>query len=223
LAKNGSSETVAVIGLGRFGQAVAEALLELGHDVIGIDADAHRVQELATILPHVVQADCTNAKAIEDLGIAEVDHAVVAIGSDLEASVMTVMALTEAGVRDIWAKALTARHGAILTRLGVHHVSFPEADQGRRIAHLINGQLHDFLMLSDDFAVASMLVPANLVGRPLVDLGIRAKHGITIIGFKSSGQPFQYATPETVLPDGVEIIVSGHVSAVRSFSGEFAS
>lgn len=220
MAKNGRNEHIAVIGLGRFGLAVAETLIDHGHQVIGIDSNAARVHELSDLLPHLVQADCTSRAAIDDLGLADVDHAVVAIGSDLEASLMTVMSLVEAGVTDIWAKAMTERHGAMLTRLGAQHVSFPEADQGRRVAHLIDGQLRDFLLLSDDFAVAAMQVPAAIVGKSLTELKLRAEKGITIIGYKRRGEPFRYAEADTVLTDCEEIIISGHATAVRRFSDQ---
>lgn len=220
MARNGRNEHIAVIGLGRFGLAVAETLIEHGHQVIGIDCNAERVRELADRLPHIVQADCTSRAAIDDLGLADVDHAVVAMGGDLEASVMTVMSLVEAGVTDIWAKAMTERHGAILTRLGAQHISYPEADQGRRVAHLIDGQLRDFLLLSDDFAVAAMQVPAAIVGKTLSELKLRADKGITIIGYKRRGEPFRYAEADTVLTDCEEIIISGHSTAVRRFSDQ---
>lgn len=220
MARNGRNEHIAVIGLGRFGLAVAETLIDHGHQVIAIDSNAARVRELADRLPHLVQADCTSRAAIDDLGLADVDHAVVAMGGDLEASVMTVMSLVEAGVTDIWAKAMTERHGAILTRLGAQHISYPEADQGRRVAHLIDGQLRDFLLLSDDFAVAAMQVPAAIVGKTLAELKLRAEKGITIIGYKRRGEPFRYAEADTVLTDCEEIIVSGHATAVRRFSDQ---
>jgi trk system potassium uptake protein len=218
LARNGTNEYIAVIGLGRFGLSVAETLVGHGHEVIAIDSDPALVQSLSSRLPHIVVADCSDRAAVDDLGLSQVDHAVVAIGADMEASVLTVMTLLEAGVTDIWAKATNERHGAILTRLGAHHVSYPEADQGRRVAHLIDGQLSDFLLLSDDFAVAAMPVPPGMAGKTLTELGLRAKQGITVIGFKRKGEPFRYAEADTMLSDCEEIVVSGSADAVRRFS-----
>lgn len=218
MARNGTNEFIAVIGLGRFGLSVAESLVGHGHEVIAIDSDPALVQALSNRLPHIVVADCTDRAAVDDLGLAQVDHAVVAIGADMEASVLTVMTLLEAGVTDIWAKATNERHGAILTRLGAHHVSYPEADQGRRVAHLIDGQLSEFLLLSDDFAVAALPVPPGMAGKTLTELGLRAKQGITVIGFKRKGEPFRYAEADTVLSDCEEIVVSGSADAVRRFS-----
>lgn len=218
MARNSTNEYIAVIGLGRFGLSVAEALVGHGHEVIAIDSDPALVQALSNRVPHIVAADCTDRSAVDDLGLSEVDHAVVAIGTDMEASVLTVMTLLEAGVTDIWAKATNERHGAILTRLGAHHVSYPESDQGRRVAHLINGQLNEFLLLSDDFAVAAMPVPPGMAGKTLTELGLRAKQGITVIGFKRKGEPFRYAEADTMLSDCEEIVISGSAEAVRRFS-----
>jgi trk system potassium uptake protein TrkA len=134
-----TKKSVAVIGLGRFGEAVAVRLVELGHEVVGIDEDAAIVQKLADDLPHVVRADSTECEALRALGVNEVDYAVVAIGSDLEGSMLTVLALTEIGVKDIWAKASTRRHGLILERLGVTKLVYPEADMGRALAEQLCG------------------------------------------------------------------------------------
>lgn len=138
-AKNAEKKSVAVIGLGRFGEAVALRLVALGHEVIGIDGNADIVQKLADDLPHVVQADSTEAEALRALGVNEVDYAVVAIGSSLEGSVLSVLALQELGITDIWAKASTRQHGLILSRLGVSKVVFPEADMGRALAEQLCG------------------------------------------------------------------------------------
>jgi trk system potassium uptake protein len=133
--KAAEKKTVAVIGLGRFGEAVALRLVALGHEVVCIDEDVQIVQRLADSLPHVVCADSTDADALMALGVNEVDYAVVAIGADLEGSMLTVLALTELGVKDIWAKASTRRHGVILERLGVTKVVYPEADMGFALAN----------------------------------------------------------------------------------------
>jgi trk system potassium uptake protein len=132
--KAAEKKSVAVIGLGRFGTAVARRLVELGHEVVGIDGSPEIVQKLADDLPHVVQADSTEVEALQALGVNEVDFAVVAIGESLENSVLSVLALHELGIREIWAKASTKQHGLILTRLGVTKVVFPEADMGRALA-----------------------------------------------------------------------------------------
>ena len=121
-------DSVVVIGLGRFGGAVAKSLMSLGHDVMGIDRDAEPVQAWADRLTHAVQADATQVMVMRQLGVADFRHAIVGIGDNLAASLMTLMALTELGVADIWVKALTEEHGKIAQRMGAHHVVYPEAD-----------------------------------------------------------------------------------------------
>lgn len=139
MAKAVVKKNVVVIGLGRFGEAVAKRLVALGHDVLGIDGDLRIVQSLADELPHVVQADATETEALAALGVAEIDFAVVAIGADLEGSTLSVLALGELGVKTIWAKASTRRHGLILERLGVARVVYPEAEMGVALADDICG------------------------------------------------------------------------------------
>jgi trk system potassium uptake protein len=139
IAKPADKKTVAVIGLGRFGEAVAMRLVALGHEVIGIDSRIEIVQKLADDMPHIVRADSTEPEALAALGVNEVDFAIVAIGGSLEGSVLSVLALQNLGVKEIWAKASTPQHGLILERLGVTNVVFPEADMGRAMAEQICG------------------------------------------------------------------------------------
>ena len=148
----GESDTVIVIGLGRFGSAVADSLLRLGHEVFAIDTNAGIVQRWSDRLTHVVQADATDGEVLRQLGLAHFRHAVVGIGSDVEGSVLTVLALAELGIPDIWAKAASTKHGCILERTGAHHVVYPEASMGERVAHLVTGKMIEFIAFEDGFA-----------------------------------------------------------------------
>jgi trk system potassium uptake protein TrkA len=211
--------TVAVIGLGRFGGAVAETLVKLGHDVLGIDENAEIVQAWADKLTHVVEADTTSPETLISLGLRDYEHVVVAIGADLEASVLTVLALAELGVRDIWAKALGRNHGRILERTGAHHVIFPEAEMGERVAHLVIGKMIDFIEFDDGFAFVKTRPPAEAIGRSLAESALRAKHGVTVVGVKRRGEAFTYATPQTVVREDDVLIVSGTTATVEAFAG----
>ena len=131
--------SVVIIGLGRFGSAVADSLVRMGQEVLAIDENQVLVERWADELTHVAQADTTDDEALRQLGVGDFDRAVVAIGTDIEASVLTVLALAEAGVPDIWAKAITRKHGAILERVGAHHVIYPEFSMGERVAHMLTG------------------------------------------------------------------------------------
>ncbi|MET0909290.1 MAG: TrkA family potassium uptake protein, partial [Ilumatobacteraceae bacterium] len=144
---------VVVIGLGRFGSALALTLVEMGFEVLGVDADAVRVQEHSGSLTQVVQADTTSERALRQLGVADTVTAVVCIGSDIEASILTTAALADLNVPNIWAKAVTPAHGNILTRVGAHNVVFPEAEMGKRLARLVTGSLIEYVALDDDFVL----------------------------------------------------------------------
>jgi trk system potassium uptake protein TrkA len=209
---------VVVIGLGRFGSAVAESLSHLGHDVLAIDEDAALVQSWGERLAHVVQADTCNAETLRQLGVADFQHAVVGIGTDIEASVLTTLALSELGVPDIWAKAINPNHGRILERTGAHHVVFPEAAMGERVAHLVTGKMIDFIQFDDDFAIVKTRAPKEAIGRTLAESALRTRYGITIVGVKRPGIEFAYARPETVVEDGDLLIVSGGTRAVERFA-----
>jgi trk system potassium uptake protein len=211
-------DSVVVIGLGRFGSAVADSLVRLGHDVLGIDEDIDLVQRWSDKITHVVQADATDAETLRQLGVADFGRAVVAIGTDIEASVLTVLALDELGVADVWAKAISDKHGRILERTGAHHVVYPEADMGERVAHLVTGRMIDFIEFDDDFAIAKTGTPAGAAGRTLGESRLRSRYGITVVGIKRPGQDFTYARPETMVRNGDLLIVSGPTSNVEEFA-----
>lgn len=213
-----TADSVVVIGLGRFGGQVAESMLRLGHDVLGVDEDPEIIQEWSDRLTHVVQADSTDNEAMAQLGVPEFSRAVVGIGTDIEASVLTVLTLTELGVREIWAKAISVKHGKILTAVGANHVIYPEAAMGDRVAHLITSRMLDFIEFDDGFAIAKTRAPAGAVGRSLAEAALRSRYGVTVVGVKRPGQDFVYAQPETVVPDGALLIVAGRTQEVQRFA-----
>lgn len=218
MAKHPSEDAVVVIGLGRFGGAVALSLAELGHEVLGIDESADIVQSWADRLTHVVQADTTDSETLRRLGVHEFSRAVVAIGTDIEASVLTVLALTDLGVPDIWAKALEPKHGRILERTGAHHVIYPEADMGRRVAHLVASKMIDFMEIDEGVAIGKTRVPTAEAGRTLMECALRKRYGITVVGVKRAGQEFIHATPETTLEAGDLLVISGTPQQVEAFA-----
>lgn len=212
-------DSVVVIGLGRFGSSVAQSLMRLGHDVMGVDRDAEPVHHWADLLTHAVQADSTNLMVLRQLGVADFNHAIVGIGTDLAASLMTIMTLTELGIKDIWVKALTEEHGKIAQRIGAHHVVYPEADMGERVAHLISGRMIDFIEFDDGFAIAKIHAPQATHGRTLAESSIRETHGVTVVGLKRANQDFQHATPSTQIMPGDLLIVSGATHSIQKFAG----
>jgi trk system potassium uptake protein TrkA len=187
---------------------------------MGIDRNPEPVQAWADRLTHAVQADSTNESVMLQLGVADFKHAIVGIGSDLSASLMTIMVLTELGLKDIWVKAMTPDHGQIAQRIGAHHVVYPEADMGARVAHLITGRLMDFIEFDDGFAIAKICAPASIHNLTLAESGVRAKFGVTVVGVKRANQDFQHATPETlILPEDL-LIVSGPTRKIELFAAE---
>lgn len=207
-----------MLGMGRFGSALAIELGRLGFEVLAVDANPRNVQSYAQQVTHIVEADATNAEALRQLGAADASHAVVGIGSDIEASILATAALDDVGVPNIWAKAVTKAHGRILERVGAHHVVYPEHDMGHRVAHLLGDRMLDWLQLDDTFALAETVVPSAIAGLTLMEAGVRAKYGVTVVCVKPEGQAFTYATPETVMAAGDVLVVAGPTEAAEAFA-----
>lgn len=214
-------DSVVVIGLGRFGASVARSLVASGHEVLAIDADAEVVQDMAHELPHVVQADSTDIQALQQLSVSDFSHAVVSIGTNLEASVLTVLNLAQIGMKDIWAKANSPQHGRITERVGAHHVIYPEADMGERVAHLVTGKMMDFIEFDDGFAIAKTRAPMETHNKTLAESNVRKKHGITVVGIKRRQQDFIHAEPDTEIKPGDHLILAGATPLIKKFAALF--
>ena len=213
-----TSSQVLVVGLGRFGSAVAEELSHLGFEVLGVDTDARRVQKMSETLTHTIEADTTSVDVLEQIGARDFDNAVVGIGSDIEASILTTAALADAGVPNIIAKAVTDAHGRILERVGAHTVVYPENEMGRRVAHLVGGSIIDWFQLDPNFAMVETLAPGETLGRTLADLELRARYGVTVVCVKPGDSGFTYATADTVLDQGDVLVVAGPSDACEAFA-----
>jgi len=207
-----------VIGLGRFGSALADTLIDMGHEVMGLDANADIVQEASLRLDHAAQINATNINALEQIGAKHFPIAVVGIGDDVEASILTTAALADLGIRSIWAKAITQSHGRILERVGAHHVVFPEHDMGQRVAHLLTGRMMDYMELDESFAIVETTAPAEMVGKSLRDTQIRKRHEVTVVCVKPAGETFTYATPETVINADDVLLIAGETPRVTKFA-----
>ncbi len=209
-----------VIGLGRFGMAMAAELIAQHHEVLGIDRDERLVQAAADTLTHVVQADATDAAALRQLGVETVQHAVVAIGDAIEASILATATLVDLEIEDIWAKAQTEQHASILKRVGAKHVVFPEADMGRRVAHRVTSRMIDYFAVDDSFALVETSVPTDLVGTTLATSGIRTKYKVNIVALKEPDGTFSHVLPDTVLVQGALLLIGGEVEQVEAFARE---
>lgn len=207
-------QTFAIIGLGRFGSAMATTLTELGQDVIGIDANEERVQRHADMIRSAVQLDANDERALRAVGVQDVDVAVISIGENIEASLLAVMLVKDLGVPRIIAKAVTALHGRILERIGVDRVIFPERDMAVRVAHsLVVANVLDYIELSRDFSIIEIPAPGAFAGKSLKDLQLRNRFGLTLIAIKrkpsGAGQEVT-----NVAPDANDQIEAGDVLAL---------
>jgi trk system potassium uptake protein TrkA len=180
-----AKRTFAVIGLGRFGSAVAATLAELGQEVIGIDSAEERVQEMADLIPQALVTDATDLKALRQAGVQDVDIAIISIGENIEASLLVVMQVKELGVKEIIAKAVTPLHGKILQKLGVTRIVFPEREMAMRIAHgLVVPNVLDYIELSRDFSIVEVPAPKDWIDKTLRELAVRQRYGLTLIAIK---------------------------------------
>ena len=166
----------------------------------------------------MVQADATDVEALRQLGAADFGRAAVTIGTDIQASILATYALVDLGVSRIWAKAVTAEHGAILERVGAHRVIFPELDMGERVAHTMVGRTIDYVELDEDFVLIETTTPRELTGQTLKDAGLRRRYGVTVVAVKTPGDPFTYATPETVVTPGDLMVVAGPREKAEAFA-----
>jgi trk system potassium uptake protein len=206
-----AKRSFAVIGLGRFGSAMATTLAGLGYDVVGIDGDEERVRSVADLLSLAIQLDATDEKALREAGIREVDVAVVSIGRNIEANLLVVTLLQELGIQQIVAKAVTALHGRILEKLGVTRVVFPEREMAIRVAHgLVMPNVIDYIELSTEFSIVEVPAPREFVGKTLRDIGLRARFGLTTIAIKHVS-PSGKATPTNIAPGPDDVIQEGDV------------
>ena len=211
-------EPVAVIGLGRFGAAVASELVRTGTEVLAVDRRADVVQRLSGQLGQVVVADSTDMEALREIGIADFQRVVVAIGSELEGSILTTALLSELEIPDIWVKALSAQHATILGRIGAHHVVRPEHEMGERVAHLVSGRLLDWVELDPQWVFAKTRPPRELVGVPLGESGLRKRRRVTVVSVKPQGSgSYTHAATDTVLSYGCEIVIAGRPEDVERF------
>lgn len=176
----------AVIGMGRFGSSVADALSKLGFEVLAIDANEQKIQEISGTVTHAVSADTTDEETLRALGIRNFDVVVVAIGADIQASILTTLILKELGVPRLIVKAQTELHGKVLSKIGADKVVFPERDMGLRVAHhLISPNILDYIELSDDYSIIEMKAPRHFTGKNLKQLDVRAKFKCNVMAIKT--------------------------------------
>lgn len=214
-------DPVVVLGLGRFGTAVALELTRLGTEVMGVDVRAPITQRLSSQLSRLVVADTTDAEALREVGVPEFSRAVVAIGSDQQASILTTALLAELEVDDIWAKALSEQQAAILRKVGAHHVVLPEREMGERVAHLVSGRVRDYIEVDRQWVLVRTPPPQAYVGVRLGSTDLRTRYGVTVVSLKPQNEAlYRHADADTVLTYGDEIVVAGRPDDVERFVDE---
>jgi trk system potassium uptake protein TrkA len=199
-----------VIGLGKFGMSVAKTLYALGNDVMAIDSDENTVQEISDSVTHSVQADATDEAALRSLGIRNFDVAVIAIGSDIQSSVMITLLIKELGIKYIIAKALSELHAKVLYKIGADRVILPEKDMGVRVAHnLVSTNILDYIEVSPDYSIAEIISLPEWHGYTLRELNIRANHGINVMAIKRLSDVNITPGAEDVIQEGDIIVAIG--------------
>lgn len=207
-----------IVGLGRFGSSLGRELVELGHEVLGIDKDEEAVQEMSSVLTYTVSADCTDEETLRSLGVRNFDCGVVAIGDDIQSSILTTILLKDLGVKQVVAKAMSELHGRVLEKIGVDRVVYPERDMGIRVAHqLVSPNLLDYIELSKEYTIAELAVPLCLSGKSLNDLNPRARFGCSIVAINKPGGIIIAPTATDVLTERDVMVIIGTNEQIEDF------
>lgn len=207
-----------IVGLGRFGSSLGRELIQLGHEVLGIDKDEEAVQVMSDVLTHTVSADCVDEETLRSLGVRNFDCGVVAIGDDIQASILAAILLKDLGVKKVVAKAMSELHGRVLEKIGVERVVYPERDMGIRVAHqLVSPNLLDYIELSKEYTIAELVVTKELNGKSLHELNPRARFGCSIVAINKPQGIIIAPTASDVLNERDVMVVIGTNEQIEQF------
>ncbi|GAA4875295.1 Ktr system potassium transporter KtrC [Paenibacillus vulneris] len=213
----------AVIGMGRFGSSVARTLSDLGYEVLAIDSSEQRTQEISTIVTHVVQADSTDEEALRSLGLRNFDVVIVAIGQDIQSSILTTIILKEIGVPKVVVKAQNELHGKVVKKIGADKVIYPERDMGQRVAHhLISSNILDYIELSETYSIIEVQASRTLIGKNLRELDIRAKYGCNVMAIKTGSHMNIAPSAEDLIKENDVLVIVGKNEDLNYFEKTFA-
>jgi trk system potassium uptake protein TrkA len=213
--------SVLVIGLGRFGSAAARELMALRHEVLAVDIDEARVNEIAPDVTHAIQADASDLDALEGLGAADFDHAIVAITGTTEPSIFATMALRTLGVENVISKAGTKLHGAILERVGATRVVYPEREMGARVAHAFaTRNVIDYLDVAPSFGIVRFTPLPGWIGRSLHELDLGTRHNVTAIALRRGSDVIVNPHRDEKIAAGDELVLIGLDERLARLEGD---
>ena len=214
-----SKQQYAVIGLGRFGISVARRLHEAGQEVLGIDLNEERIDDAELYVTHAVIADSTDEKALAAIGIRNFDCVIVAIGNDIQSSILTVMILKDLGVKKVIAKALGRLHGKVLDRIGADWIVYPERDMGERVANqLLSPNMLNYIELSKEYNIEEIMIPERMAEKSLKELNIRAKYNVSAIAVFRSGNIIISPSPDEIIHKGDLLVMIGNREDLAQFA-----
>src|SRR5690625_1259034 len=208
----------AVIGLGRFGGSICNELSLEGMQVLAIDKDEDKVNEFKNIATHAVIADSTDEQTLKELGIKNIDHVIVAIGDNIQASILTTVILADLGIKRITVKAQNDYHEKILNKIGAHQVVHPERDMGRRLAHsLLSSNIIDYLELSEDYSMVEVMAGRKMRGKTLIELDIRATYGCNVVAIRRGNNLNVSPRADDIVEENDILIVIGADEDISKF------
>lgn len=210
-----------VIGMGEFGTSVARTLANSGVAVIAIDREEKNLEGVIDVVTHTICADVTNPEAMKQVGISDCDVAIVAIGNDLESNMLITIQLKEMGIPYIMAKASSDLEGRLLKKIGADKIVFPDKHMGTRVAtEFLNSNYYEAIELSESYSMINADVPEEWIGKSLVELNVRARYGINIVGIKNGEEININPRPDVRLRVGDEMIVLGHNADLMALEDE---
>ncbi len=216
-----SMKQYVVIGCGRFGSSVAKTLCKLGYDVLAIDKDPDKVQEIAEFVTHAVQADANDENALRTIGIRNFDVAVVTIGSDIQASIMGTLLVQELGIKKVIAKAQNELHAKVLYKIGAHKVIFPERDMGIRVAHnLVSSNILDVIEFAPDYSIIEVVAKEEWTDKSLKELKLPNEFGVSVMAIKSGDDLNISPYAEDIIRRGDTLIVIGDNTSLKKLEQE---
>ncbi|BAF60133.1 MAG: TrkA family potassium uptake protein [Pelotomaculum sp.] len=207
----------AVIGLGRFGRSVAVTLSKMGYDVLAIDSNEEKVNDIIEHVTHAVQVDAMDEQALKALGIRNFDVVIVAIGQDVQSNILITVMLKEMGVKKVVSKAVTELHGKVLEKVGADKVVFPERDMGVRVAHaLVSKNILDQINLSPDYSIIELIAPEEFTGKTLGEGALRGKHGVTVLAIRRGSEIIISPGAKHMIEKGDVLVVVGRNDKLKN-------